>query len=109
MISHSIGLAVLLRRREIMIMKYVGATNWFIRWPFIIEGLTLGVLGALLPLAALYYIYQHALTWVGANLHFVSLVPAPVLMLELVQYLLPLGVGLGALGSVFSMSRFLRV
>lgn len=109
LISHSIRLAVLLRRREIMIMKYVGATNWFIRWPFIIEGLTLGVLGALLPLAALYYVYQHTLIWVGTNLHFVSLVPSPVLMLELFKYLLPLGLGLGALGSVFSMSRFLRV
>lgn len=109
LISHSIRLAVLLRRREIMIMKYVGATNWFIRWPFVIEGLILGVFGSLLPLAALYHVYGHALAWVGANLPFVNPVPAPVLMFELVQHLLPLGVGLGVLGSAFSMSRFLRV
>ncbi len=109
LISHSIRLAVLLRRREIMIMKYVGATNWFIRWPFVIEGLTLGVLGSLLPLVALSHVYGHALTWVGANLHFINLVPVSALMVEVMQYLLPLGVGLGILGSVFSMSRFLRV
>ena len=60
LIAHTIKLTVYLRGKEISIMKYVGATNWFIRWPFILEGLLLGLLGAILPLAGLYYIYGAA-------------------------------------------------
>lgn len=110
LIAHTIRLTVFIRRREIMIMKYVGATNWFIRWPFVLEGMIIGALGAALPLAALYYIYQASLEWVMANnLMFLTLVPASLIMGELVKYLLPLGTGLGILGSAFSMDRFLRV
>ncbi len=109
LIAHTIRLTVFIRRREIMIMKYVGATNWFIRWPFILAGLILGLCGAVLPLGALYYIYAASLEWVSHNLMFLSLVPLPLVMAELVKYLLPLGTGLGILGSAFSMDRFLRV
>lgn len=110
LIAHTIKLTVYIRSREIMIMKYVGATNWFIRWPFVLEGLTLGLLGAVLPLVALYYIYQLSVDWVVANnLLFLSLIPASALMLELAKYLVPLGTGLGILGSSFSMGRFLKV
>ncbi len=110
LIAHTIKLTVYIRSKEIMIMKYVGATNWFIRWPFILEGLTMGFLGAVLPLAALYFIYQASVDWVVAsNLLFLSLIPVPVILFELAKYLVPLGTGLGILGSVFSMGRFLRV
>lgn len=110
LIAHTIRLTVFIRRREIMIMKYVGATNWFIRWPFLLEGLMIGLLGAALPLGALYYTYQASLEWVAANnLMFLTLLPIPIIMGELVKYLLPLGTGLGILGSAFSMDQFLRV
>ena len=110
LISHTIKLTVMMRRKEITIMKYVGATNWFIRWPFMLEGLLMGLFGAALPLVALYYIYIHSLSWVGANnLLFLSLLPAEQVMSELVKYLLPLGTLLGILGSAFSMGKFLRV
>lgn len=110
LISHTIRLTVYLRSREIMIMKYVGATNWFIRWPFVLEGLAMGLLGAALPLVALYFIYQSAVDWVFSNnLFFLSLIPVSLMMIELAKYLVPLGTGLGALGSIFSMGRFLRV
>lgn len=110
LIAHTIRLTVFIRRREIMIMKYVGATNWFIRWPFVLEGMFIGALGAVLPLGAIYYIYQASLEWVMANnLMFLTLVPASLIMGELVKCLLPLGTGLGILGSAFSMGRFLRV
>lgn len=110
LIAHTIRLTVFIRRREIMIMKYVGATNWFIRWPFILEGLIIGFLGAILPLAGLYFIYCASLEWVAANsLMFLTLLPAPLIMVELGKYLIPLGTGLGALGSFFSMDRFLQV
>ncbi len=110
LIAHTIKLTVFIRRREIMIMKYVGATNWFIRWPFVLEGLIIGLLGAVLPLAGLYYIYRASLEWVAANnLMFLTLLPASPIMGELSKYLIPLGTGLGILGSAFSMDRYLRV
>jgi cell division transport system permease protein len=109
LIAHTIRMTVFIRRREIMIMKYVGATNWFIRWPFVLEGLLIGLFGAILPLAGLYYIYRVSLDWVSANLMFLTLVPLPLVMVELSKYLIPLGTGLGILGSAFSMDRFLRV
>lgn len=110
LISHTIGLTVLMRKKEIAIMKYVGATNWFIRWPFILEGLFMGLVGAVIPLVALYYLYQYAVNWVAVNnLAFISLLPLQAVIMELARYLLPLGVGLGILGSGFSIGRFLKV
>ncbi len=110
LIAHTIKLTVMMRKREIAIMKYVGATNWFIRWPFILEGLLMGFMGAVLPLAALYYLYQYAVEWVTVNnLFFLTLLPLEQVILELAQYLVPLGTALGILGSSFSMGRFLRV
>ncbi|MBM4235511.1 MAG: ABC transporter permease [Firmicutes bacterium] len=110
LISHTIGLTVMMRKKEIAIMKYVGATNWFIRWPFILEGLLMGLVGAIIPLVALYYLYQYALDWVAVNnLAFISMLPLQEVILEVGRYLLPLGVGLGILGSGFSIGRFLKV
>ncbi len=110
LIAHTIGLTVLMRKKEIAIMKYVGATNWFIRWPFILEGLLMGLVGALIPLFALYYLYQYALDWVAVNnLAFISMLPLNEVILEVGRYLLPLGIGLGILGSGFSIGRFLKV
>ena len=110
LISHTIGLTVMMRKKEIVIMKYVGATNWFIRWPFILEGLLMGLVGAILPMVALYYLYQYALDWVAVNnLAFISMLPLQEVILEVGRYLLPLGIGLGILGSGFSIGRFLKV
>ena len=91
-------------------MKYVGATNWFIRWPFLLEGLLMGFVGAVLPLAGLYYIYQYSVEWIAVNnLLFLTLLPVEQVIIELGKYLVPLGTALGVLGSFFSMGRFLRV
>jgi cell division transport system permease protein len=110
LISHTIRLTVMMRKKEIAIMKYVGATNWFIRWPFILEGLLMGLIGAILPIIALFYIYQYAIDWVSANnMVFMTLIPVQPVMLELAKYLLPLGTTLGVLGSSFSMGRYLKV
>lgn len=110
LISHTIKLTVMMRKKEITIMKYVGATNWFIRWPFLLEGLLMGLAGAILPIVALYYIYQYSVEWVMVNnLTFLTLLPLQLVIVELAKYLVPLGTGLGVLGSAFSMGRFLRV
>ncbi len=110
LISHTIKLTVMMRQREISIMKYVGATNWFIRWPFVLEGLFMGFAGAVVPLFGLYYLYQFSIDWVvDNNLVFLTLLPVQVVLIELAKYLVPLGTGLGILGSTFSMGRFLKV
>ncbi|MFO7951278.1 MAG: permease-like cell division protein FtsX [Bacillota bacterium] len=110
LISHTIKLTVMMRKKEITIMKYVGATNWFIRWPFILEGFLMGFVGALIPLAIIYYIYEMATSWIVANdLVFLTLLPSQWMIIELAKYLIPLGTALGILGSSFSMGRFLHV
>lgn len=109
LIANTIKLAVYSRRQEIMIMKSVGATDWFIRWPFIIEGLVLGVIGSLVPLAGLYASYQYVVDWVYSNIPFLPLIPPSMVMEDIVKILIVLGVGLGILGSSFSIRRFLKV
>ncbi len=110
LISHTIKLTVMMRKREITIMKYVGATNWFIRWPFILEGLLMGFVGSIVPIAILYYVYEAVIEWaVMSEFVFVSLLPLEMVIIELAIYLVPLGTALGILGSTFSMGRFLRV
>ncbi len=108
LIANTIKLAVYSRRQEIMIMKSVGATDWFIRWPFIIEGLMLGMIGSLLPLVGLYISYQYVVDWVYFNIPFLPIVPPPMVLSELVKTLSLLGIGLGILGSSFSLRKFLR-
>ncbi len=113
LISHTIKLTVMMRQREITIMKFVGATNWFIRWPFLLEGLAMGFIGAVLPLVGLYYSYELSVDWVATNniliWLFMRLLPVDEVIIEIARYLVPLGTGLGMLGSSFSVGRFLRV
>jgi len=92
-----------------MIMKYVGATEWFIRWPFVIEGLLLGSLGALMPTLLLIYLYGQMVSWAQVNLYFLPLVPAEKIVSEMAKLLLSLGTVIGGLGSLLSMRRFLKV
>lgn len=109
LIAHTIRLTVYIRRREIQIMKYVGATNWFIRWPFIFEGLILGLVGAVIPVLIVQYGYQAAAEWVQENIYFVTLLPPQQIGTEVARILIPLGVVLGVLGSTLSVRRFLNV
>jgi len=70
----------------------------------------MGFVGAVLPLVGLYYIYEFSVEWVEVNnLVFLNLLPVQQVITELAKYLVPLGTGLGILGSIFSMGRFLRV
>ncbi|HHT46952.1 MAG TPA: ABC transporter permease [Firmicutes bacterium] len=109
LIAHTIRLTVYIRRKEIMIMKYVGATDWFIRWPFIFEGSFLGMIGAIIPVLIIYYGYQAAVFWIQSNIHFIPMMPPQDVTTEIIKLLLPLGIGLGMLGSVISVRRFLKV
>lgn len=111
LISNTIKLTIVARRREIQIMKLVGATNAFIRWPFFIEGLLLGVLGAVVPIALLVMGYQYLIRFVQVdlNLYFLELLPLDPLGWQLAGLLLGIGAFIGVWGSVVSVRRFLRI
>lgn len=109
LIGNAIKLAVVSRREEIEIMKFVGATNWYIRWPFIIEGVVMGLLGAALAVLALYFAYRYAYGQAQLSFPFVAL-PLPSVISQWLswQFLLA-GASIGALGSFFSIRRHLNV
>lgn len=109
-ISNTIKLTVFSRRKEINIMKFVGATDWFIRWPFIIEGVLIGILGSVLSggLVALGY---EGLTGLFAslNISMVRFMPLEDLLFLLFGSFIFMGMGMGALGSLISVRKYLKV
>lgn len=111
-ITNTIKLAVNSRRREINIMKYVGATNWFIRWPFLLEGTILGCIGALLAAAVIFLMYQYSYDYFTTQF-FVLIasyfVPVKAIMADLLFIFVVLGSGIGALGSMHAMRKHLNV
>lgn len=108
-ISNTIRLTVFARRKEVNIMKYVGATDWFIRWPFLLEGMTLGFLGSLIAAFVIDSLYSAMLAKIHATLAFLPMLPASPLLYYVTVFLLAAGIGIGALGSYISLRKFLRV
>jgi cell division transport system permease protein len=109
LISNTIGATIHSRDEEIAIMRTVGATNWYIRWPFIIEGMIIGLLGSIIPILIVVIGYEKFYTaqFEGLGSMF-SLVPVNPLVWEVSGTLLLLGVLVGALGSLITVSRRLR-
>ena len=108
-ISNTIRLTVFARSKEVIIMKYVGATDWFIRWPFLLEGMTLGFCGAVVASLFINSIYSGLLERIHATLAFLPLLPTYPLLLYVDVFLLVAGTGIGALGSYISLRKFLQV
>lgn len=111
LIANTIKLTIINRRREISIMKLVGATNSFIRWPFFVEGALLGLLGSLIPIVALLYGYWALLntSQVELNLLLIKLLPFTDVSYTVAGLLLGLGVVIGVWGSLLSVRKYLRV
>lgn len=112
-IANTIKLTVHARRKEISIMKYVGATDSFIRWPFIIEGIIIGIIAAIISLAILGLAYNLIISKLGnsavlAKIGMSLLSFANISTLLVIVYLV-LGIGIGALGSTISMIKYLKV
>jgi cell division transport system permease protein len=111
LIGNTIRLSIFARRREVEVMKLVGATNWFIRWPFVIEGVICGLIGALLSIGLLYA------TWKGVVAPFVDRSDSELTREEsgtigffwLSLILVAAGALLGAVGSGITLRRFLKV
>ena len=109
LIMNTIKLAVYSRRREVGIMKFVGATDWFIRWPFVIEGMIIGAVGSLLATAILYFIYRGVFGFIASNLLIANLVPVSFVLTTLLGGFLLGGIVVGAIGSIAALRKFLVV
>ncbi|HZH93035.1 MAG TPA: permease-like cell division protein FtsX [Tissierellaceae bacterium] len=111
-ISNTIKITVSSRRREINIMKYVGATNGYIRGPFIMEGIFLGIIGALISIFIVYFGYQYFYKSMNEKLYDLFtfyLVDPRLIFADLAIMFGTIGAGIGALGSLVSLKRFLNV
>ena len=109
-VSNTVKLTVFARAKEIRIMKYVGATNWFIRGPFLAEGIIIGVLAALVSTGLISLIYAKIIDAIGPQvLAIVSspLIPVGYMTSNMIIIFIALGASIGAWGSIISMRRFL--
>ena len=109
-VSNTIKLTVFNRSDEIVIMKYVGATNWFIRAPFLLEGILIGIVSSLLASGIVMLIYKSISKAIGDKVLAIlstPMVPAGFLSVNIILIFLALGVSIGAWGSIISMRRFL--
>ena len=108
--SNTIKLSTFERREEIAIMKMVGATNGFIRWPFVYEGFMLGISGALAAFAILWALYRSVANWVfNIEAGFLSVVPFSNVSLTLFVVFVAIGFGVGAGGSGIALNKYLRI
>ena len=111
-VANTIKLTVFNREKEIGIMKYLGATNWFVRAPFMWGGIIIGVLSSVIATGLTYLIYTKITGIIGADISrilSVSIVPAEQLTQVLLAMFLCLGIGIGVIGSAISIRRFLNV
>ena len=113
LISNTITIGINSRREEIGIMKLIGATNAFTRTPFLIEGIIIGLVGALIPLLVLFFGYKELVAYVINEFHLLSgvlqFLPVTELFRTLIPIALVLSVGIGFLGSFFTTRKHLRV
>ncbi|MDD4237592.1 MAG: permease-like cell division protein FtsX [Desulfotomaculaceae bacterium] len=108
LIATTIRLSVFARRKEVGIMKMLGATNWFVRFPFLLEGMFLGLTGSLLAVVAVYYGYLSLIGSIELSLPFIQLISDRSLLVPLVESLLGLGLVIGVAGSMISLRKFLN-
>jgi cell division transport system permease protein len=109
LISNTIRLSIFARKREVEIMKLVGATNWFIRWPFIIEGVTVGFFGALAATAVVLVLNSFLVGKIRTSLPFMAVPLDAVPYVFVTVALLAVGVVIGAVGAGIGLRRFLKV
>ena len=113
LISNTVSVGISVRKEEIGIMKYIGATDAFVRAPFVLEGMVLGVIGAAIPLVALYFLYNTAVEFILTKFNVLTGVVDFIPVWQIYQMLLPigllLGIGIGFIGSIWTTRKHLRV
>lgn len=113
LISNTITTAAAFRREENRIMRLIGATNFMIRAPFVVQGVLIGLVGAMVPLAAMYFLYLHAVAYMMEKFEILSnlveFIPINAIFPSMVAVAMILGVGIGFVGSFFTIRRHLKV
>lgn len=113
LISNTVTIGISVRKEEISIMKYIGATDFFVRAPFVLEGIFIGLIGAAIPLGIIYKIYNYALAYVVEQFSvlsgFLSFLSVETIFDFLIPVSLILGVGIGFLGSITTVRKHLHV
>ena len=113
LISNTVAIGISVRKEEIAIMRLIGAKNSFIKAPFLTEGITIGVIGAAIPLLVLYYLYNRIILYMALEFNMLSSVLNFLPVNELFHILMPigmaLGVGIGLFGSVLTVQRHIQV
>ena len=113
LISNTISVAAAFRRRESQIMRLIGATNFMIRAPFIVEGVVIGLIGAVIPLAGMYVLYTRMVVYLMERFHILSnmlyFIPIGNIYPVMVAVSMALGGGIGFFGSFFTIRRSLKV
>ena len=113
LISNTVAIGISVRKEEIGIVKYIGATDFFVRAPFVIEGMLIGLVGAGIPLILVYYLYNYALEYVTGRFLMLSSVLNFLSAEQIFNFLTPVsllvGVGIGFLGSISTVRKHLHV
>lgn len=109
LIGNTIKIAVFSRRREIGIMKFIGATNWFIRWPFVMEGAVIGITGALGADLLLFLGYRYLIVKIQKTMIISTLLQPGYLLTTLMPFFIIMGLVIGCLGSMIAIKKFLDV
>ncbi len=113
LISNTVTMGITVRREEIAIMKYIGAKDSFVRAPFIFEGVLIGLVGAAIPLAMLYFLYDKAINYVLMKFELLKIILDFLPVVQAYKTLLPvglaLGIGIGFMGSFFTIRKHLHV
>ena len=113
LISNTVTMGITVRREEIAIMKYIGAKDFVVRSPFVIEGLIIGIFGAAIPLVLLYFLYDKAVQYIMVKFSILENIITFLPVSTVYQILLPIGVvmgiGIGFLGSFFTVRKHLKV
>lgn len=113
LISNTVTTGITVRKEEIAIMKYIGAKDFVVRSPFVIEGLIIGLFGAAIPLALLYFLYDKAVVYIMEKFsilkNIITFLPVGNVYIYLLPIGLVMGIGIGFLGSYFTVRKHLRV
>ena len=113
LISNTVTIGIAVRKEEITIMKYIGATDFFVRSPFVIEGMLIGVIGAMIPIGVIYVLYNKIIEYIVVRFSMLTRLLSFLPVEEVFHILLPvsvlMGVGIGFLGSITTVRKHLRV
>ncbi|MBP5702282.1 MAG: FtsX-like permease family protein, partial [Lachnospiraceae bacterium] len=113
LISNTVRVGISVRSEEIGIMKYIGATDFFVRAPFVLEGMMIGLVGALIPLYLIHYLYDYVLNMLTTRFEMLSSMLSFLSLEEIFSVLMPvsilIGVGMGLLGSYITVRKYLKV